>query len=411
MKQRFIPKGQEGWLSRITRYLTDSGNAQKQAAATHVAGTQKALNAAGDAWHSFWNWQLNAPMISGNMYSPVYTGTTDKKPMTYTTTPKQEAGQAMTMTAAPALAVSAGTVGIPTTVGGLVGGAVVGNAGKKAGEGAAQMLGLNENAQDMFGTVGEFAGIGKGFKWGSDFGKAAPLLWAMRSPKYVETQASLLTPKIKHDISHITYKPEVAGDVWKVTAFDGDKAIGYVSGDIKGNKYGFDVGSSHIDESYRRMGIASQMYREAAVLAQKHNKPLTSFPGQHMLTLRNEKGLLYSPSRLLWENFVKKGEAKYVREPVMGFYKMKPIKIKTEPISLRLNYMPKQVKKKDNLELFKSLIKDYKVPIVFDKPEWYINNIQKDLINNINKINDTNKINNSIQNLLKQGIIEKSQGN
>lgn len=126
------------------------------------------LNKAGDTWHSAWNKAITVPMMSGNQYSPVYTGTADKKPMTYQSTPKQEAGQTMTMAAAPALAVSAGTVGIPATVGGLVGGAVVGSVGKKVGEGTAQMLGLNQNAQDMFGTIGKFTGMGVGAKYSSN---------------------------------------------------------------------------------------------------------------------------------------------------------------------------------------------------------------------------------------------------
>ena len=54
----------------------------------------KILDKLGDAWNNFWNYQLNVPLSNGTQYgNPFFTGTSNKEPYTYKSTPKTEVAQ------------------------------------------------------------------------------------------------------------------------------------------------------------------------------------------------------------------------------------------------------------------------------------------------------------------------------
>ena len=123
------------------------------------------LNKAGDTYKRIKDTEVSLPIqpIGG---ATTYATAGQYLPTEKTTTSKR-VREAMTMAAAPALAISASTVGIPATVGGLVGGAATGYIGGQLGENTIAALGGDENAQKMGHDFGEFLGATPGAKVGS----------------------------------------------------------------------------------------------------------------------------------------------------------------------------------------------------------------------------------------------------
>lgn len=162
MKQHLIPKGQYGWLSRIARYITDSGNAQSNAANALPNGTKKVLDKTGDVYKKVKDVTTTPYTITAldEMGHPIMQ--TNGKPTQYTSTAVKDAGAAMVGIGLP---VGVATVGLPATIGGIVTSIPAGHIGKKVGENTVKVLGGNENAQEAFSTLGEFAGMGKGYKY------------------------------------------------------------------------------------------------------------------------------------------------------------------------------------------------------------------------------------------------------
>ena len=107
----------------------------------------KILDKLGNAWNNFWNYQLNVPLSNGTSYgNPFFTGTSNKEPYTYNSTPKTEVAQHTAML----LPLSINDKLAYYIASGMVGNEV----GKQVGKQIGNALDVNDNTKQMFKDIG-----------------------------------------------------------------------------------------------------------------------------------------------------------------------------------------------------------------------------------------------------------------
>lgn len=134
--------------------------------------TKTSLNEMGDSWNNFWNYQTKVPYQQATTTGITNQVGADRKPVMKTVTPSSATQEAVMTAAAPALAYGAVTAPVATAAS-IAGGTLGEHYGNKGGRYLAQQMGLNQNTQDMFGSVAGFGGATLGGSFGYKVGNAA----------------------------------------------------------------------------------------------------------------------------------------------------------------------------------------------------------------------------------------------
>lgn len=132
--------------------------------------TKTSLNEMGDSWNNFWNYQTKVPYQQATTTGITNQVGADRKPVMKTVTPSSATQEAVMTAAAPALAYGAVTAPVATAAS-IAGGTLGEHYGNKGGRYLAQQMGLNQNTQDMFGSVAGFGGATLGGSFGYKVGK------------------------------------------------------------------------------------------------------------------------------------------------------------------------------------------------------------------------------------------------
>lgn len=157
------------------------GNKSEQKTQTNQKQSQSWLSRVGKSWKEFWD----KPITITYAYSPHEVVGNGGKPNKVTERKGDAVKQAALAASAPGITASIATVGLPATIGGLLGGATAAPIGAATGRKAGQILGADENGQEMLsdfgGLIAGTIGGRYGGKTGQLIGKAESMLRSTNS--------------------------------------------------------------------------------------------------------------------------------------------------------------------------------------------------------------------------------------